>query len=88
MKMRSKAYKTIILFILASIHIANAQNKVFGLISIEDESFSKDEVFIYDGNNKFLTTSHQEIQSKEQENFEAKNSLAWPHPLSILSSMQ
>ena len=58
--MRSKAFKTIILFILASIHIANAQNKVFGLISIEDESFSKDEVFIYDGNNKFLTTSNKD----------------------------
>ena len=71
--MKSKAYKTIILFILASIHIANAQNKVFGLISIEDESFSKDEVFIYDGNNKFLTTSNKDgyyefLTNKEEMN--------------------
>ena len=58
--MRSKAYKTLILFILAAVHTANAQNKVFGLIDIEDESFSKDEVFIYDGNNKFLTTSNKD----------------------------
>ena len=58
--MRSKAYKTLILFILAAVHTANAQNKVFGLIDIEDESFSKDEVFIYDGNNKFLTISNKD----------------------------
>ena len=58
--MRSKAYKTLILFILATVHTANAQNKVSGLINIEDESFSKDEVFIYDGNNKFLTTSNKD----------------------------
>ena len=58
--MRLKAYKTLILFILAAVHTANAQNKVFGLIDIEDESFSKDEVFIYDGNNKFLTTSDKD----------------------------
>ena len=58
--MKLKEYKFIILIIIATFNIVKGQNKVYGLIEIEEDGFSNDEVFIYDGNNKFLTTTNKE----------------------------
>ena len=57
--MRLKEYKFIILIIIVTFNIVKGQNKVYGLIEIEEDGFSNDEVFIYDGNNKFLTTTNK-----------------------------
>tara|TARA_B100001250_G_scaffold213844_1_gene183427 strand:- start:8673 stop:11099 length:2427 start_codon:yes stop_codon:yes gene_type:complete len=40
-----------------STYAVEAQNKVFGTIQIEEEALSYSEVFIYDGENKFLTNT-------------------------------
>ena len=58
--MRLKEYKFILLIIIVSFNVVKGQNKVYGLIEIEEDGFSNDEVFIYDGNNKFLTTTNKE----------------------------
>ena len=42
--------------LLSGAYITKAQNKVYGIVQVNDESFSTNDVFIYDGNNKFLTT--------------------------------
>ena len=42
--------------LLSDSYITKAQNKVYGIVQVNDESFSTNDVFIYDGNNKFLTT--------------------------------
>ena len=57
--MRLKEYKFILLIIIVSFNVVKGQNKVYGLIEIEEDGFSNDEVFIYDGNNKFLTTTNK-----------------------------
>jgi len=58
--MRLKEYKFILLIIIVSFNVVKGQNKVYGLIEIEEDGFSNDEIFIYDGNNKFLTTTNKE----------------------------
>ena len=57
--MKLKEYKFILLIIIVSFNVVKGQNKVYGLIEIEEDGFSNDEVFIYDGNNKFLTTTNK-----------------------------
>ena len=42
--------------LLSGAYITKAQNKVYGIVQVNDESFSTNDVFIYDSNNKFLTT--------------------------------
>ena len=54
--MKSKAFNLFLLLLLSGAHITKAQNKVYGIVQINDKSFSNNDVFIYDGNNKFLTT--------------------------------
>ena len=58
--MRLKEYKFILLIIIATFNVVKGQNKIYGLIEIEEDGFSNDQVFIYDGNNKFLTTTNKE----------------------------
>ena len=58
--MKSKAFSLIVILVMLISNISTAQNRVFGVINIEDEGFSKDDVFIYDDNNKFLTTSNKD----------------------------
>lgn len=53
--MRSRAFKLLV-FIVFSFYNSDGQNRVFGLISVESENFSTEDVFIYDGNSKFLTS--------------------------------
>ena len=53
--MRSRAFKLLV-FILFFFYNSEGRNKVFGLISVENENFSTEDVFIYDGNSKFLTS--------------------------------
>ena len=52
--MKLKAYSFTIISVILISNISIAQNRVFGVINIEEEGFSKDDVFIYDDNNKFL----------------------------------
>ena len=53
--MKLKVFK--LLFSLVFIYNnAICQKRVFGLIKVEDINFSVEDVFIYDGNSKFLTT--------------------------------
>ena len=53
--MKLKVFK--LLFSLVFIYNnAISQKRVFGLIKVEDINFSVEDVFIYDGNSKFLTT--------------------------------
>ena len=54
--MKSKAFNFFLLLLLSGAHITNAQNKVYGIVQVNDKGFSTNDVFIYDGNNKFLTT--------------------------------
>ena len=58
--MKLKAYSFTIISVILISNISIAQNRVFGVINIEEEGFSKDDVFIYDDNNKFLTTTNKE----------------------------
>ena len=58
--MKLKEYKFILLIIIATFNVVKGQNKIYGLIEIEEDGFSNDQVFIYDGNNKFLTTTNKE----------------------------
>ena len=58
--MKSKAFSFIVILVMLITNISTAQNRVFGVINIEEEGFSKDDVFIYDDNNKFLTTSNKD----------------------------
>jgi len=57
--MKSKVFKILFLLLLITGHITKAQNKVYGVVEVNDEGFSTDDVFIYDGNNKFLTTADE-----------------------------
>ncbi len=54
--MKLKAYK-ILFFIMCSSHILNAQNRVFGTVTVEDNELTSSNIFIYDDNNKLLTTT-------------------------------
>ena len=54
--MKLKAFNLLLLLLLSGAYITNAQNKVYGIVQVNDEGFSTNDVFIYDGNNKFLTT--------------------------------
>ena len=54
--MKLKAFNLLLLLLLSGAYITKAQNKVYGTVQVNDESFSTNDVFIYDGNNKFLTT--------------------------------
>ena len=54
--MKLKAFNILLLLLLSGAYITNAQNKVYGTVQVNDEGFSTNDVFIYDGNNKFLTT--------------------------------
>ena len=54
--MKLKAFNLLILLLLSGAYITKAQNKVYGTVQLNDEGFSTNDVFIYDGNNKFLTT--------------------------------
>ena len=58
--MKSKAFSFIVILVMLITNISTAQNRVFGVINIEEEGFSKDDVFIYDDNNKFLTRSNKD----------------------------
>ena len=58
--MKLKAFSLIVILVMLIANISTAQNRVFGVINIEEEGFSKDDVFIYDDNNKFLTTSNKD----------------------------
>ena len=58
--MKLKAYSFTIISVILISNISIAQNRVFGVINIEEEGFSKDDVFIYDDNNKFLTTTNKD----------------------------
>jgi len=58
--MKLKAFSLIVILVMLMANISTAQNRVFGVINIEEEGFSKDDVFIYDDNNKFLTTSNKD----------------------------
>ena len=49
--MKLKAYSFTIISVILISNISIAQNRVFGVINIEEEGFSKDDVFIYDDNN-------------------------------------
>ena len=53
--MKLKVFKLFFLLVFI-FHNAISQNRVFGLITVKDENFSVEDVFIYDGNSKFLTT--------------------------------
>ena len=54
--MKLKVFNLLLLILLSGAYITKAQNKVYGTVQVNDESFSTNDVFIYDGNNKFLTT--------------------------------
>ena len=54
--MKLKAFNLLLLLLLSGAYITKAQNKVYGTVQLNDEGFSTNDVFIYDGNNKFLTT--------------------------------
>ena len=54
--MKLKAYK-ILFFIMCSSHILNAQNRVFGTVTVEDNELTSNNIFIYDDNTKLLTTT-------------------------------
>jgi len=54
--MKLKAFNLLLLLLLSGAYITKAQNKVYGTVQVNDEGFSTNDVFIYDGNNKFLTT--------------------------------
>ena len=58
--MKSKAFSFIVILVMLITNISTAQNRVFGVINIEEEGFSKEDVFIYDDNNKFLTRSNKD----------------------------
>ena len=53
--MKLKVFKLFFLLVFI-FHNAISQKRVFGLITVEDENFSVEDVFIYDSNSKFLTT--------------------------------
>ncbi len=55
--MKLKVFKVIFSFLFFGAYLSQAQNKVFGLIEVEDETLSVEDIFIYDGNNKFLTST-------------------------------
>ena len=55
--MKLKVFKVIFCFLFFGAYLSQAQNKVFGLIEVEDETLSVEDIFIYDGNNKFLTST-------------------------------
>ena len=57
--MKSKAYK-LMLFLQIFFYCSQGQNRVYGLISIEEEGLKKSDVYIYDGNSRFLTASDEE----------------------------
>ena len=52
-----KVFKVIFYLLFFGAYLSQAQNKVFGLIEVEDETLSVEDIFIYDGNNKFLTST-------------------------------
>ena len=54
--MKLKVYN-IFFFIMCSSQILNAQNRVFGTVTIEDSELSPGNIFIYDDNTKLLTTT-------------------------------
>ncbi len=54
--MKLKVYN-IFFFIMCSSQILNAQNRVFGTVTIEDSELSTGNIFIYDDNTKLLTTT-------------------------------
>ena len=54
--MKLKVYN-IFFFIMCSSQILNAQNRVFGTVTIEDSELSQGNIFIYDDNTKLLTTT-------------------------------
>ena len=58
--MKLKAFNFLLLMLLSGAYITKAQNKVYGIVQVNDESFSTNDVFIYDGNNKFLTTPDEQ----------------------------
>ena len=58
--MKLKAYSFTIISVILISNISIAQNRVFGVINIEEEGFSIDDVFIYDDNIKVLTTTNKE----------------------------
>ena len=55
--MKLKVFKVLFYLLFFGAYLSQAQNKVFGLIEVEDETLSVEEIFIYDGNNKFLTST-------------------------------
>ena len=55
--MKLKVFKVIFCFLFFGAYLSQAQNKVFGLIEVEDETLSVEDILIYDGNNKFLTST-------------------------------
>ena len=55
--MKLKVFKVIFYLLFFGAYLSQAQNKVFGLIEVEDETLSVEDIFIYDGNNKFLTST-------------------------------
>ena len=55
--MKLKVFKVIFSLLFFGAYLSQAQNKVFGLIEVEDETLSVEDIFIYDGNNKFLTST-------------------------------
>ena len=55
--MKLKVFKVIFCFLFFGAYLSQAQNKIFGLIEVEDETLSVEDIFIYDGNNKFLTST-------------------------------
>ena len=52
--MKSKEFKILLLLLFSIAHIIEAQNKVYGVVEVNDEGFSTNDVFIYDGNNLSL----------------------------------
>ena len=55
--MKLKLFKIIFYLLFFGAYLSQAQNKVFGLIEVEDKTLSVEDIFIYDGNNKFLTST-------------------------------
>ena len=55
--MKLKVFKVLFYLLFFGAYLSQAQNKVFGLIEVEDETLSVEDIFIYDGNNKFLTST-------------------------------
>ena len=53
--MRLKEYKFILLIIIVTFNVVKGQNKVSGLIEIEEDGFSSNEVFIYDDYKKLIS---------------------------------